>query len=185
MALEQWTTPLDGGVPAGGLLGTLGHAVMRRCMQSSEVFSGRRITCRCPHPGRSLTSSSFPSRCLSTAPDVPVAPPDESRSRRFGRCLKSPRSANAVGGPITFLFRFHPTRGQVLVRVPGRPLCSERSCSDAMATGGGRLHGPWTLREEERLQEAHRVHNAPEDTYERRRSHTGYARRMRPVTPVL
>ena len=29
-----------------------------------------------------------------------------------------------------------------------------------------------------RLQEAHRVHDAPEDTYERRRGHMGYARRM-------
>ena len=49
--------------------------------------------------------------------------------------------------------------------------------------GGGRLHGPSTLREgppqqneyceEARLQEAHRVHNAPKDTCERQRGHTG------------
>ena len=42
-----------------------------RCTQSSEVFPGRRTTCRCPHSASSLTSSSFPSRCLSTAADVP------------------------------------------------------------------------------------------------------------------
>ena len=90
----------------------------------------------------------------------------------------SSRSANATGGPITFLSRFHPTRGQVLARVLGRPLFSERGwprhCSDAMATGRvGKAVGEFTLREgpprqnecceEARLQEAHRVHNAPED----------------------
>ena len=75
-----------------------------------------------------------------------------------------------------------------------------RHCSDDMTTGRagkavGDIHGASTLREgpsrqnerceEARLQEAHRVHNAPEDTYERRRGHMEHARRMRPVAPVL
>ena len=71
-------------------------------------------------------------------PTYPVAPPDESRSGRFRGCLKSSRSANATGGPITFLSRFHPTSGQVLARGLGGSLFSERGwarhCSDAMAT---------------------------------------------------
>ena len=85
--------------------------------------------------------------------------------------------------PITFLSRFHPTRGQVLTRVLRRPLFSVRGwarrSSDAMATGRvGKAVGDFTARRRSAqirfgktsvLQEAHRVHNAPEDTYEQRR----------------
>ena len=56
---------------------------------------------------------------------IPLLQPDESRSARFGGCLKSSRSANATGGPITFLSRFQPARGQVLARVLGRLLFGE------------------------------------------------------------
>ena len=79
----------------------------------------------------------------------PVAPPGESRSVLFGGCLKSSRYANATGGPITFLSRFHPA--QVLARVLGCSLFSERCwarhCSDAMATGRlGKAVGDFTAR---------------------------------------
>ena len=45
--------------------------------------------------------------------------------------------------------------------------------------------GKTSVAKRARLQEAHRVHNAPEDTFERRPGHTEYACRMRPVIPVL
>ena len=66
-------------------------------------------------------------------------------------CLKSSRSATATGGPIAFLSRFHPARGQVLARVLGHSLFGEsgwvRHCSDAMATGrGGTAVGDFTAR---------------------------------------
>ena len=134
-------------------------------------------------------------------PTYPVAAADETRSGHFRGCLKSSRSANATGGPMTFLSRFHPTQGQVLARVLGRPLFSERGCAalqwrhGAGRQDGGRLHGPSTLREGPprqneccevaRLQEAHRVTTRQRDTYEWRRGHMVSARRVRPVIPVL
>ena len=88
-----------------------------------------------------------------------------------------------------------PTRGSSLGEGPGTLLFSERGwarhCSDATATGRvGKAVGDFTARRRcakvrlgktsvAKIKEAHRVHNAPEDTYERRRGHTGYARRMR------
>ena len=75
---------------------------------------------------------------------------------------------------------------------PGRPLFGERGrarhCSDATATGRvGKAVGDFTARrrsakvrvgktsvaKRHALKEAHRVHNAPEDTYERRRGSHG------------
>ena len=89
------------------------------------------------------------SKQVRRRPTYPVARPDESR--RFGGCLKSSWSANAVVGPITFLSQFHPTRGQVLARVLGRSLLSERNWaqhySDAMATWRvGKAVGDFTAR---------------------------------------
>ena len=129
-----------------------------------------------------------------------MAQADESRSGRFRGCLKSSRSANATGGPITFLSRLHPTRGQVLARVLGRSLFSERNwarhCSEAMATGRvGKAVGDFTARRRSAKVRLGKTSVAKGHVFKkrtvfttRRRTHmsgVGYARRMRPVIPVL
>ena len=115
-------------------------------------------------------------------------------------CLKSSRSANATDGPITFLSRFHLTRGQVLAKVLGRPLFSEsglvRHCSDAMASGRvGKAVGDFTARRRSAKVRLGKTSIAKRHALEkrtvfttRRRTHVssvGYARRMRPVIPML
>ena len=66
-------------------------------------------------------------------------------------CLKSSRSANATGGPIAFLSRFHPARGQVLARVLGRSLFRKgswvRHCiASKTTTRGGKAVSDFTAR---------------------------------------
>ena len=96
--------------------------------------------------------------------------------------MKSSRSANAIGGPITFLSRFQP-EAKSWRGVWGTSLFSERGwarhCSDAVATRRVRKAvGNFTASRRsakvrlgktsvaKRHAEAHRVHNALEDTYE-------------------
>ena len=71
---------------------------------------------------------------------------------------------------------------------PAAPPCFARGAGRGTAVTPWRIHGPSTLREgrprqndrceEARLEEAYRVHDAPEDTQKRQQGYTGYARRM-------
>ena len=125
-----------------------GRAVKRRCTRSSEVFSGRCVTCRCAHSGWSLTSSSFPSKCLSMAPDVSRC------SARSRSCRGDVWSHPGPQMPWAVPLRFCSDSTLPEVKSwPGswRSLFSERGsarrCSDAMATGRvGTAVGDFTAR---------------------------------------
>ena len=147
-----------------------GRAVMRHCTQSSEAFSGRRINVSMPHIQAELDLFKLSKQVsFDGARRIPM--------------LRQMNHANAMWSHYVCVLipPYRSSLGESL----GAPPCVARGAGRGTAVtswqGGGRVHGPSTLREglprqnecceEARLQEAYCVHDAPEDTNERWRGY--------------